>query len=126
MGLDGQSFSSIFSTHPPVDKRIKILHSMGSASLSDYNNAYRQITGENILSEENLPRAEELALRGISDKDRFDEKKQTREANDILMKSHRYTFFSCPCGLKFKLPPGYQNPSIRCPRCGKIHENRKN
>jgi heat shock protein HtpX len=122
MGLDGKSFASVFSTHPPTEERVKILRSMsGGAGFSEYNKVFRQVTGKDVINSENLLSAEQLKLRGISREDDKTEKRRSREANDLVMKLHNYKFINCECGIKIKIPPNYQDSGIRCPRCGRAH-----
>jgi heat shock protein HtpX len=122
MGLDGKSFASVFSTHPPTEERVKILRSMsGGAGFSEYNKVFRQVNGTDVINPENLLSAEQLKLRGISRDDDKTEKRRSREANDLVMKLHNYKFINCECGIKIKIPPNYQDSGIRCPRCGMAH-----
>ncbi|HOK03977.1 MAG TPA: M48 family metallopeptidase [Victivallales bacterium] len=119
LGLDGHSFSSLFSTHPPTEERIKILRSMAGARIHDYNEAYKKFKKESLISNPEREINEgQLRLRGVETKDESI-RKRAKEANNILMKSANFKFFDCSCGLKFKVPPGFIAESVNCPRCGK-------
>lgn len=118
----GASSFSLFSTHPPTSERVKILRSMAGAGLAEYNNAFKNAKGKNIISENSLRSTEELALRGIRAEEKtVDVKKQTRESIDILHKLNNFIFIPCDCGVKIKVPPKFPLSSITCPKCGKEH-----
>ncbi len=119
VGLDGNSFSSLFSTHPPAEERIKILRSMAGGGLADYNKAFRDLKGEDVLSASDGPGEGQLKLRGIGGKEEGGVKRRTHEANDIVMKAAKFRFFDCGCGLRVKVPPGFIGDTVSCPRCGK-------
>ncbi len=119
VGLDGHSFSSLFSTHPPAEERIKILRSMAGGGLADYNKAFRDLKGEDVLSASAGPGEGQLKLRGIGGKEEGAGKRRAHEANDIVMKAAKFRFFNCGCGLRVKVPPGFVGGAVGCPRCGK-------
>ncbi|MBN1864996.1 MAG: M48 family metallopeptidase [Victivallales bacterium] len=119
--------NSLFSTHPPTNERIKVLRSMGGgAGLKDYNEAFTKICGKAIIGETTLRSAEVLKMRGITTPEppqlpKNDIKRQTREATDILHRLNHFAFISCPCGVRLKIPPQFNKPICKCPRCGKEH-----
>ena len=48
----GMKASDLSSTHPPISERIRILHAMGGASFSDYDQAYLdQVKGKQFAPE---------------------------------------------------------------------------
>ncbi len=118
MGLNGRGFSSLFSTHPPTEERVRVLRAMSGAGVTDYNKAFHEITGTDILSEANLPSEGQLKLRGIKNSDDGGEKRRSREAKDLVMKASQYKFINCECGLKLKIPPSFASNTVKCPRCG--------
>ncbi len=63
-------FSSLFSTHPPVEKRIEVLTKMTSADIGAYNSAFSQVSGKKatILSKEDLLASEKLQIQVPNDK----------------------------------------------------------
>lgn len=121
--LEALDADSIFSTHPPVEKRIKILRSMAGASLYDYERAAESVLGRRIIRSKNLqatePQPVMSPLQGA----------ETIGAAAILAASdmHRarggYRMVSCPtCKLTLKVPPTLQTDTMECPRCGEtIH-----
>ncbi len=119
----GNEAFSLFSTHPPAEERIKILRGMASgAGFNDYNNAYGKVKGGTIIGGSDLRSAEELELRGIKKSEPVDRVAQTRDANDILLRANKFNFIGCPCGLRIKVPPMFTAKSVKCPRCGAMHQ----
>lgn len=117
--------NSLFSTHPPTKQRVSILRSMSGAGLKDYNAAYKKACGEDVIGENSLRSAEELKLRGIAPSTQQtsepDVKQKTRAANDILHKLNNFLFIPCSCGVRIKVPPSFSKDSLKCPRCGSMH-----
>lgn len=116
---------SIFSTHPPIEKRIQILRSMAGASLYEYERAAERIVGKSLLKRlstedravqpiatphpapsETIPMAGMLAAPALA-------------APDVLRAKGGYRMMPCPvCQLKLKVPPTFPSDSLPCPRCG--------
>ncbi len=119
----GNEAFSLFSTHPPTEERIRILRSMASgAGFNDYNKAYGKVNGGSIINGSDLRSAEELELRGIKRPETVDRATQTRNANDILLRASKFSFIECACGLRIKVPPNFLDKSVKCPRCGELHQ----
>ncbi|MCX7626676.1 MAG: M48 family metalloprotease, partial [Candidatus Sumerlaeaceae bacterium] len=118
---------SIFSTHPPIEKRIRILRSMAGASLYDYERAAEHVMGRSLikrLSEEEkvaqpiaTPRPttpEILTMGGVL-------AAPALAAPDILRAKAGYRIVPCSvCQLKLKIPPTFPSDSMPCPRCGEV------
>lgn len=117
----GRKAVNLFSTHPPIEERIRILRAMShGAGFKDYNQAFEQVTHRvgvippsAVGSEDSigirqgaLPTAEEAAV-----------KHPQHQIGDIIRKVNGFQFISCSCGLRLKLPPDYNGKTIRCPRC---------
>jgi heat shock protein HtpX len=50
------------------------------------------------------------------------EKDKTRDVMDLMRAVNGYAFLMCACGLKIKVPPEFDQPQIKCPRCGRENE----
>ena len=92
------------------------------AGFNNYNNAYGKVNGGTIISGSDLRSAEELELRGIKRTEPVDRATQTRNANDILLRASKFSFIECACGLRIKVPPNFSDKSVKCPRCGELHQ----
>jgi heat shock protein HtpX len=121
----GVQFSNLSSTHPPLTERINILRKMAGATYINYDKAYREVhhgrsgvipatglVGENVPMPLNTP---------VSKADDPDEKQRIRETSAVLQKLGGYKTIDCECGAKLKLPPGFTQGTITCPRCGRRH-----
>jgi len=133
-----RSLSSLTSTHPPVEERIRILRSMGGgASYTAYANAAATVSGAGKIHIPTAALAEEqaaLAVAGTEPSHRSlvgatargpqpdpGERQRSREAGDLVRRMNGFLFLQCSCGLKMKVPPAYTRPTVRCPRCNHIH-----
>jgi heat shock protein HtpX len=119
------SAASLTSTHPATEDRIRILRSMGGASLADYEAAYEKAKGGGMVPASALKTARPVGVRApgkdeappeLSPQDR------ARETSDALWKLNDYSFIACPCGARLKIPPGFKSPQVRCPRCDRVHD----
>jgi heat shock protein HtpX len=119
---EGMAASDLTSTHPPIKQRIKILRSMaGGASYVDYDRAFRQITGKRgVIPPSAAKEAQSVTVRQASAAEE-DHTQRVRQTTDALWKLADYGFITCPCGVKLKIPPGFKQPVIQCPRCQRTH-----
>jgi len=113
--------AGLFSTHPPTEKRIKILRSMaGGASLAQYEEAYRKITGgEPLLGPSALREEAPIPTRPPSAEPEPSSATRRREVMDSLYQLDGFRFALCPCGVKLKVPPDFKGHEILCPSCGR-------
>ena len=115
---------SLFSTHPATEDRIRVLRGMASgSSLAAYEEAFRSAHGNRgIVGARSLQGAEETGIRAPTAEPPPVPGAQRREARDLQHKANGLSVVTCPCGVRFKIPPGFPDPSFNCPRCGTRHE----
>ena len=117
----GLKAASLFSTHPPIDERIKTLRMMTrGASFRDYSDSYSQtVGGKSVLPASALKDTENIDIRQASAESKRSRKQQLRQVGDIMRKVNSFAFLTCACGIKMKIPPNFKANKVACPRCGK-------
>lgn len=116
------SSSSVFSTHPPTTDRIQVLRAMAGGSLAAYDMAFRKLhSDKGVLGVRTLAASQEVEVRPARVQKKITQAEQLRAAKDILNQAARFATIACACGLRIKLPPGFEEKSVRCPRCGRQH-----
>ncbi len=123
---EGNKFSSLMSTHPPIEERIKILRSMAfGVNYNSYQDAYLKInpSKENIIPLSGLKDKSEMPSRNSFGEEGLylTDKEKRRALGDTMMKVENYTFLNCDCGITIKIPPNYISSRVKCPRCGAIN-----
>jgi len=118
--------TGLFSTHPPVRKRVQILRSMGGmVGWAAYEKSYQAALGgrEGCLGERTLASAESVKAREatVEPDTRKEAVDRAREVADLLDRFVDFLLITCVCGVRIKVPPGFPRDSIRCTRCGKTH-----
>ena len=120
----GKKGVNLYSTHPPIEERIKILRHMSrGASFKDYSDSYSQtVGGASVMPASALKTDESVELRKASaqGKQKESRKKQHRQVGDIMRMVNGFAFLSCACGLKMKIPPNFKGNKVKCPRCGEM------
>ena len=120
----GKKKMSLYSTHPPIDERIKVLRNMSrGASFKDYSDSYSQtVGGASVMPASVLRSDESVEIRKAraDAKRQESKKKQTRQVGDIMRMVNGFAFLTCGCGLKMKVPPNFKGDKVKCPRCGVI------
>ncbi len=126
--LQSRAAVGLFSTHPPTEKRVKILRSMGGrAGFADYEQAYRQVHGakSSCLDQRTLGESESIAARQPSPEPKPSKEQAIGRARDVLGVLDRMVNIipiACACGVNLKIPPTFGGHRLRCPRCGRQHD----
>ena len=115
-----ESLHELTSTHPPTYERIRILRSMaGGAGLINYQMAYIKVKGkkEALIPRSGLAEKVDVPVRlpGTSQEPVLQDKK--RDLGDLIRAANHFTFLTCLCGLKLKIPPDFNKSLFPCPRC---------
>ncbi|MFH1738854.1 MAG: M48 family metallopeptidase [bacterium] len=124
--LQSRSAISLFSTHPPTERRIQILRSMaGGAGYLEYENAYRKICGEKkrCIGDETLQPEKGILARAATPETetKKDAIGRAQEIGDLLDRLVHFLIIPCACGMRIKIPPEFKRKQIPCPRCGRKH-----
>lgn len=127
--LTKKGLSNLTATHPPIDKRVKILRSMaGGASYLDYESAYKKVLEKpkGVMPSGALAGLSAVPLAALAAAPANDTPlKRHRETTDCMWKVNNYIFIPCPCETKLKIPPTYSGKEITCPHCGTKHRAQK-
>jgi heat shock protein HtpX len=117
----GMKAVSLMSTHPPIHDRIRILRNMShGASYIDYARSYEAVTkSRGIIPSYELKKDEMVELRNATPAAEATPKNQQRQLGDVMAKMNNFTFLTCACGLKMKVPPAYKGKQVQCPRCSR-------
>jgi heat shock protein HtpX len=121
----GRKLSSLDSTHPPAEERIRILRSMAhGADYVSYQKAFTKLKGKAspLIPPSVLRKSERLDIREPDPgaEPPKDNKKTARDVMDLMRAVNDFAFIVCACGLKMKLPPDVEpDTTVSCPRCGR-------
>ena len=122
----GMRASDLSSTHPPLSERIRILRTMSGGSFNDYDQAYRQVHrgGKGIMPAGSIAAGAVplAAARPEATSGEPDAMQRARETSDVMWRMSDYKTIPCDCGAKLRVPPGFREPRVRCPHCGKTHQ----
>ena len=121
----GMKMADLTSTHPPISERIRILRAMQhGVNYSSYQQAYSSVKGGgSIIPKSALANTEEPGIRSAAERKAATKHKSTqRKMGDIMMAVNQYSFIPCSCGVRLKVPPEYKKTTVRCPKCGTVHE----
>jgi heat shock protein HtpX len=115
-----RNFSTAFTTHPPLEERIRVLRTMGkSADFAAYDRAYQQIAGKHVIGKQTLAATEPVAAHAPVAEPFSPPPQRLREASDAYLAGAGYQRVRCPsCEATLKIPPARQGQVNACPRCG--------
>jgi heat shock protein HtpX len=124
----GAKLADLTSTHPPISERVRILRGISQgAGFIDYQNAFNKINRKAtpIIPPSGLADQVKIEIRKPGEQLTEGEttKQQKRTLGDLMMTVNNYSFLTCICGIKIKVPAGFgtNKPQVVCPRCG--HKN---
>jgi heat shock protein HtpX len=91
------------------------------ADYLDYQRSFSKVKGKPTMI---IPSSGMKQSKGTSIREPLDDPQavksqnaQVREAIDIMRAVNGYAFLVCACGLKIKLPPDFDKPTLNCPKC---------
>ena len=125
----GERIRNLSSTHPPIEERVRILRKLSGASYVDYQQTFQEVRQKKsgLLPGSALTDQEPVPLRQKGESATFQAAAPTGMAalahasGDIIMAANGFRFLSCSCGMKFKIPPGFQKNTLTCSKCGTTH-----
>jgi len=124
----GKKAVNLYSTHPPIEERIRILRNMShGAAFTDYEKSYESVTKRSPVVPSSALKQEEVSIRaGSADSGPVETAKQTpkqqaRQVGDLMRMVSAFAFVTCSkCNLKMKIPPEFKGTKVQCPRCKQI------
>lgn len=113
-----------FSTHPPLEERIRILRGIaGNASYTNYQAAWSKVSGRQAegLPKSALASGESHPIRETADQPptKQDARHRMRETGDLMRRMSQFMFLACACGMRLKIPPDFKREQVDCPRCSR-------
>lgn len=124
--LQASRAAGLGSTHPATEERVRILRSMSGASLADYEAAAAKTADRSVVPKGVLAASRPVGVRPPwrEEEPRPPEpgtREKTRQTGDLLRRLNNYAFINCDCGGRLKIPPTYKSPTVKCPRCSRVH-----
>jgi heat shock protein HtpX len=119
--MEALAAMGLFSTHPPVAKRVEILRSMGGgAGFAAYDDAFRKVQGKSVIGKRSLAGDTPVDVRPPDVRpDTRDQKiERAKQAADLVGRLAHMVAMTCACGVSIRIPEGLNRASIPCPRCG--------
>jgi len=124
----GKAAANATSTHPPIDERIRILRAMAGGGYAAYDESYRRVkdSRRGVVPGSALKDDPGGGVRRPSDegpalRDDPLRRERARQVDDFFYKQDGWRRIPCPCGTVLKLPPDFDAPRAKCPRCGRVH-----
>ncbi len=121
----GKKAMNLYSTHPPIEERVRILRNMShGAAYIDYEKSYEAVTKRSaVVPASALKQTEDVSIRdaSVESKSTRTAKQQARQIGDLMRTVSAFAFLTCGgCGLKMKIPPEFKGNQVKCPRCKKV------
>ncbi len=116
-----RNLSSAFSTHPALEKRIRILRGMGkSVDITAYDRSYASTTGKHVVGKRSLSGVPPVEAMRPEEGPVQAPRARLREASNAFLAGAGYEAHECRgCGAVLKIPPELQGGKLAaCPRCG--------
>lgn len=116
-----RNFNSAFSTHPPLESRIRVLRGMGgNADFRAYDQAFSQVNGKHVIGSKTLGAAAVESVAPPADASELATAPQRmRAASDAYLAGAGYDRVGCQnCGAVLKVPSQMRGRVQACPRCG--------
>ena len=123
----GGGGGGLFTTHPPVAQRVKILRTMaGGADFRAYDKAFGEVAGRRIVGVHTLESVSHVDVRGAGALGAVEgappalptERERARQASDAFLSASGYGRRTCTdCGAVVKIPPSVADRVTQCPRC---------
>ena len=116
-----RNFNSAFSTHPPLESRIRVLRGLGGhADFRAYDQAFSQVNGKHVIGSKTLGAAAVETVAPPADAPELATAPQRmRAASDAFLAGAGYDRVGCQnCGAVLKVPSQMRGRVQACPRCG--------
>lgn len=115
----GGKRASLFSTHPPLQERVRILREMaGGAGVDAYERAYGKVHGGSVVGDRTLMNTPAIAAREATPVDASSEQQRARTASNAFISASGYVRKECgSCGAVLKIPPTVADRMTKCLRC---------
>ncbi|MDD5069651.1 MAG: M48 family metalloprotease, partial [Candidatus Omnitrophica bacterium] len=108
----------------PLKKKHKKVNLSSGVNYLDYQKSFNALRGIDtvLIPQSGLANKEQIRPKAVN---LAEESKSSRlahrETGDIMRAINHYAFLICACGLKIKVPQGFDKPKLACPRCNKEH-----
>lgn len=120
--LQRSSLASLFATHPPTALRIRALRSIGnSVSWQRYQETLAEVDPASAHALRSVFQAETAQAAPVRTASEPEPLMRRKDTGDLLRRLNQFQFISCECGAELRVPPDYNKPTVRCPRCGRTH-----
>jgi heat shock protein HtpX len=119
--MEAVAAMGLFSTHPPVEKRVEVLRAMGGrAAFAAYEEAFRGAVGGSCIGTRSLAEDSPVEARAAAAPEtREDTIRRSHEAASLAARKSHFIEIACPCGVTIRYPEGLKRDVIPCPRCGR-------